>query len=91
MRCKHLVLGTALALGAGVFLPSAASAQDSVYVPLMTYRTGPFSASGTPIANGMVDYLNMINARDGGVGGVKIKVEECETGYDTAKGVQCYE
>jgi len=91
MRCKHFVLGTAFALGAAAILPSAASAQDSVYVPLMTYRTGPFSASGTPIANGMVDYLNMINARDGGVGGVKIKVEECETGYDTAKGVQCYE
>ncbi|HLH89179.1 MAG TPA: ABC transporter substrate-binding protein [Xanthobacteraceae bacterium] len=91
MRCKHLVLGTALALGTVAIIPVAASAEDSIYVPLMTYRTGPFSASGTPIANGMVDYLNMINARDGGIGGVKIKVEECETGYDTAKGVQCYE
>ena len=39
----------------------------------------------------MDDYLNMLNERDGGIGGVKINVEECETGYDTKKGVECYE
>jgi branched-chain amino acid transport system substrate-binding protein len=34
------------------------------------------------------DYLNMLNERDGGINGVKIRmVEECETGYDTQKGV----
>jgi branched-chain amino acid transport system substrate-binding protein len=37
------------------------------------------------------DYLNMLNERDGGIGGVKLIVEECETGYDTKKGVECYE
>ena len=61
------------------------------FVPLFTYRTGPFADSGIPIANGMHDYLNMLNERDGGIGGVKIVVEECETGYDTKKGVECYE
>ena len=39
----------------------------------------------------MADYLNMLNERDGGIGGVKLDVEECETGYDTKKGVECYE
>ena len=39
----------------------------------------------------MADYLNMLNERDGGIGGVKLNVEECETGYDTKKGVECYE
>jgi branched-chain amino acid transport system substrate-binding protein len=39
----------------------------------------------------MADYLNMLNERDGGIGGVKLIVEECETGYDTKKGVECYE
>jgi branched-chain amino acid transport system substrate-binding protein len=68
-----------------------ASAQEGIYVPLFTYRTGPFSGSGTHIANGMRDYLEMLNARDGGIGGVKLIVEECETGYDTKKGVECYE
>ena len=72
-------------------LATQAQAQDSIYVPLLTYRTGPFAGSGIPIANGMNDYLAMLNERDGGIGGVKIVVEECETGYDTKKGVECYE
>lgn len=74
-------------------LPSvqAAQAEDSIYVPLFTYRTGPFAGSGTPIADGMHDYLTLLNERDGGIGGVKLIVDECETGYDTKKGLECYE
>jgi branched-chain amino acid transport system substrate-binding protein len=68
-----------------------AAAQESIYVPLFTYRTGPFSGSGTFIAEGMHDYLEMLNQRDGGIGGVKLTIEECETGYDTKKGLECYE
>jgi len=33
----------------------------------------------------------MLNERDGGIGGEKIIVQECEDGYDTQKGVQCYD
>ena len=33
----------------------------------------------------------MLNARDGGINGVKITFEECETGYATDRGVECYE
>jgi branched-chain amino acid transport system substrate-binding protein len=92
MRIKQLILGTALAAMAGA--PAAvvsAQAADTIYIPLFTYRTGPFAGSGIPIANGMADYLNMLNERDGGIGGVKLQVEECETSYDTKKGVECYE
>jgi branched-chain amino acid transport system substrate-binding protein len=32
-----------------------------------------------------------LNARDGGIGGVKVTTEECETGYATDRGVECYE
>ena len=32
-----------------------------------------------------------MNERDGGIGGVKIDIQECETGYNTEKGVECYE
>ena len=39
----------------------------------------------------MHDYLTMLNERDGGVGGVKLAVDECETGYDTKKGLECYD
>jgi branched-chain amino acid transport system substrate-binding protein len=68
-----------------------ASAAESVYVPLLTYRTGAFAGSGIPIANGMHDYLTMLNERDGGIGGAMIEIEECETGYTAEKGVECYE
>ncbi len=76
-------------LGTAAFVP--AQAQETVYMPLLTYRTGAFAGSGIPIADGMSDYLRMLNERDGGIGGAKIVIEECETGYDTKKGVECYE
>ena len=92
MRLKHLVLGAAVAGLVGVSFPASnAAASDNLFVPLFTYRTGPFANSGIPIANGMHDYLNMLNARDGGIGGVKIDVQECETQYNNAKGVECYD
>lgn len=90
---KNLALSTAVALGvafSGV-LSEAAKAEDSNYVPLLTYRTGPFAGSGIHIANGMADYLHMLNERDGGIGGVRLEIEECETGYNAQKGVECYE
>jgi len=90
MSFRKLSLGVAVAALVGATaLP--ALAQDSVYVPLFTYRTGSFAGSGIPIADGMHDYLEMLNQRDGGIGGVKLVIEECETGYDTKKGVECYE
>jgi branched-chain amino acid transport system substrate-binding protein len=87
MKLKALIAGMILATMSAL----AASAEDTVHVQLSTYRTGPYAGSGIPIANGMADYLAMLNERDGGVNGVKIVVEECETGYDTQKGVECYE
>ena len=84
-----LILAASAALGLSATAP--AFAQDSIYVPLLTYRTGPFAGSGIPIADGMRDYLTMLNERDGGIGGARLVIEECETGYDTKKGVECYE
>ncbi|WP_108662384.1 ABC transporter substrate-binding protein [Acuticoccus kandeliae] len=82
----------ALAAALAVAVPAAPSyAADELFLPLLTYRTGPFAGSGIPIANGMRDYLEMLNQRDGGIGGVKIRIEECETGYNTQKGVECYD
>ena len=60
------------------------------FVPVLSYRTGPYAPNGTPWANGFVDYLKLVNAK-GGINGVKIAYEECETGYDTARSVECYE
>jgi len=92
MRLKYLVLGAAVAGVVGASVPaSEALAKDSLFVPLFTYRTGAFANSGIPIANGMHDYLEMLNERDGGIGGVKLQVEECETSYKNEKGVECYD
>lgn len=94
MSFKKLALGVGAAamLGSGLLAGATPSqAEDSIYIPLLTYRTGPFAGSGTPIANGMHDYLAMLNERDGGIGGVKLVIEECETGYNAQKGVECYE
>jgi branched-chain amino acid transport system substrate-binding protein len=84
-----------LALGAmlttGIAASTKAQAEDSVFVPVFSYRTGAFAGSGIPQANGFSDYLTLVNERDGGVNGVKIEFEECETGYKAQKGVECYE
>jgi branched-chain amino acid transport system substrate-binding protein len=60
------------------------------FFPVLSYRTGAYAPNGVPWANGYVDYLKLVNA-EGGINGVKIIFEECETGYATDKGVECYE
>ena len=60
-------------------------------MPTLDYRTGPYAPNGIPFANGYGDYLNMLNERDGGINGVRISLIPCETGYNTKKGVECYE
>ena len=92
MTTSTLLKGAVGALVLSLALPAvSAYGEDSIYVPLFTYRTGPFAGSGTPVADGMHDYLTMLNERDGGIGGVKLVVDECETGYDTKKGLECYD
>ena len=79
---------TALALLAAV--PGVASAEE-VYFPSLVYRSGAYAPNGIPWANGIADYITMLNDRDGGLEGAKIVLEECETGYATDRGVECYE
>ena len=76
---------------AGLTLAGQAFAEDAITVANLSYRTGPFAATGTPLMNGQRDYITMLNERDGGVNGVKLVYEECETGYNTEKGAECYE
>ena len=86
MKIRHLVLAGVLAATAvGAF----AQAKEQFF-PGLPYRTGPYAPNGVPWANGYADYLKLVNAR-GGINGVKILYEECETAYDTARGVECYE
>jgi len=92
MTLKTLMSGAlAAALVAGP-MPAAAPAQPKeMFIPLLVYRTGPYAPSGIPIANGFVDYFTLLNERDGGINGVKLTWEECETQYKTDLGIECYE
>ncbi|MGH8750541.1 MAG: ABC transporter substrate-binding protein, partial [Burkholderiales bacterium] len=66
-------------------------AEGEQFVPIPIYRVGPYAAGGTGIFGGMMDYMAMLNARDGGINGVKLTWEECETEYKNDRGVECYE
>jgi len=92
MKIRKLMLAVAvLATGASSLVTTGAFAQaKEQFFPVLSYRTGPYAPNGVPWANGYVDYLKLVNAR-GGINGVKISYEECETGYDTARSVECYE
>ena len=93
MKIRSLILAmAALAAGATSLVSTSAVAQaKEQFFPLLSYRTGPYAPNGVPWANGKQDYLKMVNARDGGINGVKLTYEECETGYATDRGVECYE
>ncbi len=88
LKLKMVLLGLAAA-GSLFALPAAYAAEQ--FIPLLVYRSGPYAPNGVPFANGFVDYLNLVELRDGGVNGVTITFEECETGYSTDRGVECYE
>jgi branched-chain amino acid transport system substrate-binding protein len=81
---------TAAAVGVAA-MGTPALAQGEQFVPSLVYRTGPYAPNGIPFANGVADYWTLLNERDGGINGVKLLAEECETGYATDKGVECYE
>ena len=93
MKVRNLVLSVSMACAAlsGALVSTAAMAQaKEQFFPVLVYRTGAYAPNGVPWANGYVDYLKLVNAR-GGINGVKISFEECETGYATDKSGECYE
>lgn len=86
MKIRNIVLASVMATtAAGAF----AQAKEQFF-PALVYRTGAYAPNGVPFANGYSDYLKLVNAR-GGINGVQTLTEECETGYATDRGVECYE
>jgi branched-chain amino acid transport system substrate-binding protein len=78
---------------AGLALLAAASAvdaQNQQFIPILSYRVGPYAAGGSGYFGGAIDYFTLVNSM-GGINGVKLLWEECETEYNAAKGVECYE
>ena len=90
MKRLNLALAAAVVAAATAVPATSAWAQAQQYMPVLSYRTGPYAPNGVPIADGIVDYLKLVNER-GGINGVKLLIEECETQYDTARSVECYE
>ena len=86
---KHTKLAAA-ALAMAMTLGATTASADLVF-PSLDYRTGPYAPNGIPFADGYSDYFTLLNERDGGIGGVPTRVLPCETGYNTEKGVECYE
>jgi branched-chain amino acid transport system substrate-binding protein len=83
-----VTLVAAAITGSLVSTQAAAQAKEQFF-PALVYRTGAYAPNGIPFANGFVDYLKLTNER-GGINGVKVIYEECETAYATDRGVECY-
>ncbi|WP_313953615.1 ABC transporter substrate-binding protein [Accumulibacter sp.] len=93
MNLRKLALTASLSavvLSSLATAPAVAAAAKEQFFPALVYRTGAYAPNGTPWANGYLDYLKLVNTK-GGINGVKIVFEECETGYATDRGVECYE
>jgi len=91
MKARRLLAIAPAALLAAAAYAAPSWAQNEQFIPHLVYRTGPYAPNGAPFANGIADYYKLINERDGGINGVKITFEECDTGYATDRGVECYE
>ncbi len=75
----------------GALLAAAPAAQaDDQFIALLSYRVGPYGNNGISVFGGWIDYMNLVNMK-GGINGVKLAWEECETEYNNARGVECYE
>jgi branched-chain amino acid transport system substrate-binding protein len=93
MKMRTLALSVVVATAglSSALVSTAAFAQaKEQFFPSLVYRTGAYAPNGVPFANGMADYMKLVNAR-GGINGVMTLLEECETGYATDRGVECYE
>jgi len=95
-QCLIKRAAVGFAVSAGLLLgPTALAASTEngriQFIPMFTFKTGPAAALGIATNAGYLDYWQMLNLRDGGIGGVKLIWEECETERKVEKGLECYE
>jgi branched-chain amino acid transport system substrate-binding protein len=92
MRLKPQGWSVLLATGiVGLVGVMAVAAAGEQFIPILAVREGALRAVGIPRADGYLAYLTLLNARDGGINGVPLIWEECETVWDVSRGVECYE
>ena len=90
------LIRTAAGLAAATVVCSAGAAlaqseEEMQFFPVAAYWTGPYAAGGSAFGGGLIDYMKLLNARDGGINGVKLYWEKCETQYQNDRIVECYE
>ncbi len=93
MRVQHQwgsVLVAAV-LGGLVGVTAAVAAAGAQFLPVLVTREGAQRSLQIPRADGYIAYLTLLNARDGGINGVPLVWEECETVMDVPRGIECYE
>lgn len=86
---RHAAAGVAMAGALLAVSPTTASAEEQ-YLAIPSIRVGPYNAMGTGYFGGIIDYINYMNIKHGGVDGVKLTYQECETEYNAARSVECY-
>ena len=79
----------AAVLGGMIGVTTVAAGEQ--FLPVLGVREGAQRSVQIPQANGYIDYLTLLNARDGGINGVPLVWEECETVFDDTRGIECYE
>lgn len=70
---------------------AAGAAPDEQFIPANITAEGRATPASAAMAAGMIDYLDLVNRRDGGVHGVKFGWEKCDNRSDGARGFECYE
>ena len=86
-RLAWNLMRLAVLLVSGVSSPGTAIA-DGISIWSIVHRDGQPAA---PLADGLRDYLAMINARDGGVNGVALVHTECDAGLSAEGSAACYD
>ena len=70
---------------------TAVAAAGEQFLPVLAVREGAQRSIYIPLTNGFIDYVTLLNERDGGIHGVPLVWEECETVYDVTRAIECYE
>jgi branched-chain amino acid transport system substrate-binding protein len=92
MRWQHQWWSGLVAAGLiGLVAVTAVAAAGEQFLPVLTVREGAQRSIYIPLTNGFIDYVTLLNERDGGIHGVKLVWEECETVYDVTRAIECYE
>ena len=81
--------GVVAAVLLGLVSVTGAAAAGEQFLPIFGIREGGQRFTFIPRVDGYIAYLTLLNARDGGINGVSLVWEECETVFDLTRGLEC--